>query len=162
MDFILGIDEKDLSFWQMALRAIVIYISAILMVRIGDKRFLGKTTAFDFLLGVIIGSVLSRAVNGGAPLIPSITAAAVLVLVHFLFASIAFKSRFFGKMIKGKSRVLIEDGKINWDNMKTSHITKHDLQSEVRQSGFIKLEDVEYACLERNGQISIILKNSEE
>src|SRR5690606_2054685 len=61
---VIGVDGDDLTVWQMALRALLIYVAAILLVKAGEKRFMGKNTAFDMILGIILGSVLSRAVTG--------------------------------------------------------------------------------------------------
>lgn len=159
LDFLLGKDQSELSALQMTLRAVIIYLSAILMVRLGNKRFLGRTTAFDFLLGIIIGSVLSRGINGGAPFFPTIIAAASLVMIHYLFGLIAFKWSKFGTMIKGRSRTLVKEGNINWDIMKKAHITEEDLVTEMRQNSSIeKIADIKLACLERSGEISFIKK----
>ena len=55
----LGVDveTKQLAVGQMALRALVIFVVGLVMVRLGDKRFLGRSTAFDALLAIILGSV---------------------------------------------------------------------------------------------------------
>lgn len=61
----LNVDAQKLNIWQMGLRAVVIYITAFIMVRIaGDRRFIGKYAAIDVVLGIILGSTLSRAING--------------------------------------------------------------------------------------------------
>lgn len=67
---LLGLDADNLTIWQMSLRAVVVYIAGLAMVRIGEKRFLGKSSAFDVLLSIIIGSVLSRAINGSVHFFP--------------------------------------------------------------------------------------------
>ncbi len=60
----LGLDAQQLNIWQMGLRAAVIYIAALIMVRLsGDRRFIGKYAAFDVILSIIFGSTLSRAIN---------------------------------------------------------------------------------------------------
>jgi uncharacterized membrane protein YcaP (DUF421 family) len=157
LKWIIGLDVEDLNILQMGLRAVIIYLSALLIVRIGDKRFLGKTTAFDFILGIIIGSVLSRAINGGAAFLPSILTALILVAVHWLFGAIAFRFNFFGKMVKGKPRELIKDGKINRKQMRKAHISEDDLKLELRhETGTEKMEEVQNAYFERNGKISFI------
>lgn len=92
INWMLGLDEENLNVWQMAVRAVVVYVAAVAMVRLGDKRFMGKNTAFDVILGIILGSVVSRAITGSAPFSPSIGAGFVLVGVHYLksFAQASF------------------------------------------------------------------------
>jgi hypothetical protein len=72
-DLLLGLGEeaRDLSPWQMAARAVVVYLATLAIVRIGKKRFLSRASAFDVIVGIVIGSIASRAVTGNAPILPS-------------------------------------------------------------------------------------------
>jgi uncharacterized membrane protein YcaP (DUF421 family) len=156
-DWLIGKDGEDLNALQMGLRAVIIFLSALLMLKIGNKRFLGRTTAFDFLLGIIIGSVLSRAITGNAPFFPSIAASFVLIGIHWLFGAIALKSSFFGKLVKGRTRPIIENGKINLKEMKKANLSKGDLEMEMRsETGSDNLDEIKYAYLERTGKISFL------
>src|ERR671929_718768 len=92
----LGLEGKDLNVPQMALRAVVVYMVAVLIVRLGKKRFMGRATAFDVILGIMLGSIVSRAVTGNAPFFPALAASAVLVAMHWLFSSIALRWHGFG------------------------------------------------------------------
>lgn len=156
----LGLDAQQLTLWQMGLRAAIIYISAFLMVRIvGDRRFIGKYAAFDVILSIIFGSTLSRAINGSSAFFPSIFAGFVLVGMHWLFSTIAFHSHKLERKIKGQARVLIKNGQLCPQAMKASHITRQDLESTLRLKCQIdRLDRVEKACLESNGDISFSLR----
>jgi uncharacterized membrane protein YcaP (DUF421 family) len=79
----LQLESQDLGVVQMSLRALVVFILATLMIRIGDKRFMGKSTALDVMLGIVFGSVVSRAITGNAPFFPTLAAGFVLVLAHW-------------------------------------------------------------------------------
>ncbi|HYN87220.1 MAG TPA: YetF domain-containing protein [Ardenticatenaceae bacterium] len=158
----LGSEGKDLNLMQMSLRALVIYLVTLILVRLGDKRFLGKLTAFDVILGIILGSVMSRAINGSAAFVPTLGAGLVLVVLHWGFAKVAFSSDRFGNLIKGHTQELVRDGKIQWDQMRNSAITEDDLREHLRVRG--KLSDpgkVKAAYLERSGTISVIPAESE-
>ncbi len=161
---LLGIDADTLTLWQIVLRALIVYLAALAMVRLGDKRFLGKHTAFDVILGVILGSVVSRAItgSGSSPFFITLAAGAALVGLHWLFSSIAFRSDRFGTVVKGNVRTLIQDGEIRWDNMGRSSISRDDLLGALRANG--KLSDpseVEAAYLERSGDISVLPRTGE-
>src|SRR3712207_5169501 len=86
----IGRDVEDVKAGQMALRAIVIHAFTLAIVRFGSKRFLGKGTAFDVIIGIMIGSVMSRAINGSAPFLPTLLGGVVLVGLHWLLAVLAF------------------------------------------------------------------------
>ena len=156
----LGMDADELGVLHMVLRALVVYPLAIAIVRFGDKRLIGTTAAFDFLLAIMIGSVISRAITGSAPFLPAIAAGYALVLLHWAFAKLGFHSDRFGRLIKGEPRVLVRDGEIRWDAMRQSSIGKEDLLSGLRRNGNIEaVEDVTCAVLERNGDISVVLRS---
>jgi uncharacterized membrane protein YcaP (DUF421 family) len=158
----LGLGSDSPSSGQILLRAVVVYAGALLVVRLGEKRFLGKSTAFDMVVAVMLGSVVSRGINGSSPLLPSLGAGAVLVGLHWLMAAIAFHSDRLGSLLKGSHRVLIKDGELQWDALRKSHITHQDLMSGLRDSANIDdPEKVSRAYLERSGDITVVKKRSE-
>jgi len=155
----LGADPKDLTFLQVSLRGVIVFLVALLMVRMGSKRSLAEKTAFDAVLIVVLASVLSRAINGSAGFYTSIGASFVLVLLHRFFAWIACRSHVFGKLIKGSPAVIIEDGKLDARTMRRHLVSEHDLEEDLRLDG--NLEDfskVRVARVERSGDISFIKK----
>lgn len=89
-NFLFGIHDETLTWWQMSFRAVGVFFAALLIIRIGNHRIFGKNTAFDIVLGVIYGSVLSRAITGNAPFWPTIAAAFTLVMLHKGLASLAY------------------------------------------------------------------------
>lgn len=154
---LLGLNADSLGVVQMAVRAVIVYFLALAFVRIGDKRFLGKSTAFDVVIGIMFGSVMSRAITDASSFVPILTAGAVLVALHFAVALVTFRSDRIGSLVKGRERTLVRDGDIAWDQMAAAHITARDLSGALRSSG--KLEDpanVRLATLERSGDISVI------
>ena len=155
----LGADPKDLTFLQVSLRGVIVFLAALLMVRMGSKRSLAEKTAFDAVLIVVLASVLSRAINGLVGFYTSIGASFVLVLLHRFFAWIACRSHVFGKLIKGSPAVIIEDGKLDARTMRRHLVSEHDLEEDLRLDG--NLEDfskVRVARVERSGDISFIKK----
>lgn len=157
----LNLDSKDLGVTHMSLRALIVFIAAITMIRIGDKRFMGRNTALDVMLGIVFGSVVSRAITGNAPFFPTLAASLVLVLLHWFMSFIAFRSDKFGDVVKGNERLLVRDGEIQWENMKKSHITENDLHEALRNNGHPPdVSRAQSAHLERNGDISIIMRKN--
>ncbi len=154
---VLGLDTSlsMLAWWQVVMRAVVIYIGGLLIVRVGYKRFLGRSTAFDAILGFILGTTLSRAINTGAPFIGTLVGGLTLVLVHVAFAHAACSSRLFSRMVKGRTSVLIDDGRLDARSMLRHGITIEDLHEELRlQRGIDDLQRVDLATLERSGELS--------
>jgi uncharacterized membrane protein YcaP (DUF421 family) len=153
----LGLDADSLGVVQTALRALIVYFVALAFVRIGDKRFLGKNTAFDVVIAIMFGSVMSRAITTADEFVPVIVAGGVLVALHFVVALASFRSDRIGALVKGQERTLVRDGEINRDEMATAHLTRRDLEGALRSEGKVEdAADVHLATLERSGDISVI------
>jgi uncharacterized membrane protein YcaP (DUF421 family) len=148
---------NDPSAGQTALRTILIYGLTLVIVRLGSKRFLSKATAFDVIVAIMLGSIMSRGVDGSSPLFPTVLAGAVLLGMHWLFGVLAFHTGWFGAIVKGERLLLIKDGKLQKDEMQKGSITEHDIMQAVRmQTQLPDLTKVKRAYLERNGEISIV------
>jgi uncharacterized membrane protein YcaP (DUF421 family) len=152
---------NDLTILQLCLRAFIIFVLGLAMVRVGDRRSLSEKTGFDTLFLVLMGAVLARAINGSAAFLTTIGCAIFLMLVHRIFAFIACRSHGFGKLIKGNDVVLVSDGQIDWKAMKRHLVSKHDLEEDLRLSAQTeKISEIRAARLERSGDISFIEKES--
>jgi uncharacterized membrane protein YcaP (DUF421 family) len=156
-----GLEGKDINFLQMAVRAVVVYIVTVLIVRLGKKRFMGRATAFDVILGIMLGSIVSRGVTGNAPFLGALAASAVLLLMHWLFSAIALRWHGFGWLVKGRSVVLVRDGAVDEKVLRKVHITEKDLWEDLRTKGISDMRQVAEACLERSGQLSVIKAKQE-
>lgn len=159
--FGIGVSPENVTAWQIMLRAAITYIFTLVFVRIGEKRVIGTHTAFDFILGIMLGSLVSQAITGAAPLFRSLAGAFTLVVLHYLAAVIIFRSEKLGDLITGRVHRLVKNGEIQWDAMQNSHITKVDLRAAMRRhASHEDLDNIQDAYLERNGDISVILRPS--
>jgi len=159
LDFILGLGQPAtaLTFTQISLRGIIVFVAALAIVRCGDRRFLSQKTAFDVVLGFILASMLARAVNGTAAFAPTLGGGFILVILHRVFAYWARRSHRFGNLIKGRSAVLVRDGTIDEALCERNRVSMHDLMEDLRLHGNVQdVKDVALAVLERNGQISVV------
>ena len=158
----IGLDPKTFNVLQVSLRAFVIYLGGLAILRIGENRFLGKFTAFDIILGFILGGILSRAINGSGPLFPTLVSTALLVGLHFILAKTAFHSHRFGEAVKGTPEVLVRDGEVVWEGMRRKSLSERDLEEALRLKASLEnCEEVKEARFERNGDISFIKKKAE-
>lgn len=155
---LVGTGSQNITWWQMCIRAVVIFVYLLALIRLGGKRAFGKITSFDIVLGILLGSVLSRALTGNARLLSSMAASAVLVALHSLIAIAAYHSDAVGALVKGRRTVLMEDGEMLRDAMRHASVTPRDLAEAARGQGIDDLDDVDSAFLERNGDISIVTR----
>ena len=80
----LGVEPRNLTFVQISLRGIIVFLVALAAVRLGHKRSLSRKTQFDAVLLVIFAAVLSRAINGSAAFFATLGGGVVLVVLHRL------------------------------------------------------------------------------
>ena len=155
----LSLEPKNLTFVQISLRGIIVFLATLAMVRLGHKRSLSHKTPFDAVLLVILASVLSRAINGSAAFFATIGGGVVLVLLHRLFAHLAYYSHGFGILVKGKPDIIVRDGECDFRMMRRNHISTHDLEEDMRLDAHLDdLSKVRLARIERSGDISFIKK----
>jgi uncharacterized membrane protein YcaP (DUF421 family) len=153
----LGAEPKDLTFMQVSLRGVIIFLITLVMVRLSSRRSLAEKTAFDAILLVILASILSRAINGTAGFFTTIGGGFVLVFLHRFFAWIACRSHTFGKLIKGCPTVIVENGRPLQNIMRRNQISEHDLEEDLRLDAETEdLSRIRLARVERSGDISFI------
>ena len=151
------VNGKELSAWAMMVRAVFVFVAWLILVRLTDRRMLGRYSAFDTVVGVMIGALLGRTINGGASLWATLLAVITIITVHWLLALVTHRSHAWGRLLKGKTQELVSDGEINWRAMKKNLITQNDLEEMLRiHSQMGTAAEVRVAILERNGQISSI------
>src|SRR5215475_486305 len=155
----LGREAAALTFLQISLRGVIVFFAALVIVRVGDRRFLSQKTAFDAVLGFILASMMARAVNGTAAFFPTLGGGLVLVILHRIFAYWSRRFHWFGLLIKGPSDVVIRNGRLDEAVASRNRLSEHDILEDLRLYGNISsIDDAELAVFERNGQISVVLR----
>jgi uncharacterized membrane protein YcaP (DUF421 family) len=155
--FGIGHEASDLDAGQMAVRALIVFAFTLVIVRLGSKRLLGKGTVFDFIVAIMLGSIMSRAITGSSPFLPTLAAGTILVALHWLLGVLAYHIDWFGPIVKGNPVLLIKDGSIRWQGMREGSVTKQDLEEALRLNGELTAPSkVRLSYLELNGDISVI------
>lgn len=160
---LLGLERTadELQLGHMMVRTTLVFVVAVALARLGARRFLSHNAGFDIMVAVVLGSVLSRAINGDAPFFPTLAVSGLLVLLHHLVASLAFRSHWISQLVKGRPRVLVRNGVVDQREMRRAKITSDDLDANLRLQGKVgRLEDVAEARLERSGSISVLPRTS--
>ena len=114
--------STDLTVGEMTIRAIVVFLLALAILRVAGKRTFGKQSPSDYVIMIMQGAILSRAVVGASPFLPIIISCLAIVIVHRLLAWASFGNRKVGAVVKGKPVSLFKEGEENIDNMKRTLI----------------------------------------
>ncbi len=148
-----------LTWVQMSSRAAVTFFAALVLLRIAGMRTFGKKSAFDNVILIILGAVLSRAIVGSSPFMPVMVSCFAMVIIHRFLAWVSLYNDFVGRLIKGEHRCLYAEGREQKDNMRGTLISEKDLMEGVRlQINEDSLKNVLAAYIERNGEISVVKK----
>lgn len=153
-----GLQAQHLTVLQVMLRAVLVFFATLAVVRVANKRFFAKRTAFDIILALILGSMMARAINGSERLIPTFAGGFVLACLH---RGLAWAASTWPRMrgwIKGHSQTLFENGQLDRETMRRHHLAEDDLDEEFRLHGVQERSEVQIARLERNGAVSVIRK----
>lgn len=162
MEWIIQIfgEGKDLSVSQMCCRAVVVFIAALIMLRVTGQRTFGNKTAVDQVVMIMLGAILSRGVTGSSPFLPVMGASLVIVVIHRLFAWISIYNDSFSNLVEGKEMLLYKEGKYFRRNMKRCMVSEKDMLESVRiEINDDTLTKVSSMSMERCGSISIVKKN---
>jgi uncharacterized membrane protein YcaP (DUF421 family) len=155
---LVGLDP-GITVWEKVLRAAVVYLFLLIAFRLTGKRQVGQMTTFDLVVVLVISNVLQNAMIGADNSVAGgILGAAVILIVNFIIAEIAVRSRRAERILEPEPTVLIVNGKIIEKNLRKELISIADLHSALRKDGIISSEDVKLAVLEPNGSISIVKK----
>ncbi|MFB9123114.1 DUF421 domain-containing protein [Paraburkholderia dipogonis] len=146
---------------QMAMRAIVVFLIALVLIRISGRRSFGQRSPFDLVVVILLGATLSRAIVGASPFIATVAASFIIVICHRALAWACMRSRALERLVGGVEREVFSNGKFNAREMDAALISRTDVQESVRQkTGSRSMENVAAAILERNGEVSVIRKEA--
>jgi uncharacterized membrane protein YcaP (DUF421 family) len=156
-------EGSELTIWQMADRAVVVFFITLALIRASGRRSFGQHSPFDSCTTVLLGAILSRAVAGVSPFFPTLAAAVALVLLHRGVALASMRWPWFEQFVSGHERELVREGAVDARAMRLALITHHDLEQAVRQkTGHEDIGRIERAVLERDGQLTVVPRKASD
>lgn len=151
---LIGVSAVHLDAPQMCVRAVVVFLFGLIIIRLFGRKAFGKQTPLDIVLAIMVGSNLSRTLTGNSPVLPTLAATAMLAAMFWLFNHLANRWDWFSRLVKGTPVTLARDGRLDRKRMRSAAVGEADLEEAARQSGLGGLDAVETAVLERSGKIS--------
>jgi len=148
--------ELQSEWWELPLRAVIIYGALLVMVRVSGRRTVGQFTPFDLLVIMLLSESVSSGLNGGEESVTGgLLAAATLVALNVLVAFATSRSAGLQTLMEGRPVLVGRDGKIFADILKKHRVPVSDVEQALREADCEQAE-MKYACLEADGQISIL------
>lgn len=141
------------------IRTVILYIFAIASIRIMGKRQIGELQPSDLVVTLLISQIISIPIQDtDIPLVNTIIPILLLVGFEILTSVFNMKSIKFRSFMQGNPVVIINDGNLNQKMLKALRFTLDDLLESLRQKDVFDISQVQYAIVETNGQISVLLK----
>lgn len=142
------------------IRTAFLYTLVVVVMRLMGKRQIGELQPYEFVITIMISDLAALPMQDTRfPLLLGIVPIITLLLLKNILSLLQLKSQFLRKVIDGEPAILVYKGKINYLSLKKQQINIDELMEEFRLAGFFDLEDIEYAILENNGQLSILPSN---
>lgn len=144
----------------VVVRSVIIYLFIIVAIRLFGKKELSQLSIIDLVFILLISNSVQNAMIGqNTTLLGGITAAASLFIVNWILKNLFFKSEKLSSVLQGNPLMLIYQGKVIHKHLEQAKITKEELEAAVREHGVEKVEGVDLAVLEIDGNISVLSGN---
>ncbi len=141
------------------IRTVILYIFAIVSIRVMGKRQIGELQPSDLVVTLLISQIISIPIQDtDIPLVNTIIPILLLVGFEIITSALNMKSIKFRSLMQGHPVVIINDGNLDQKLLKDLRFTVDDLLESLRQKDVFDISQVQYAIVETNGQLSVLLK----
>lgn len=146
--------------WVILIYSVVSFCIMFLVAKILGKKQIAELSFIDYVVGISIGSIVANwATDLNTPYEYYLLATAVYFVFSVSITILERKALFLKSFLRGKPLIIVEDGKINYENLKKSKLDINDLLGLCRCKNYFSFEDIEYAIFETNGELSILPKS---
>ncbi len=145
----------------LTIRTIILYVFIVLILRLLGKRQIAQLQPFELVIILMISELAAVPSQDIAiPLLNGVIPILVLLVVGEVIAYATLKNEKARNIICGKPTIVIEKGKIMESELVRMRYNLTDLLEQLRIKNAPNIADVEYAIMETNGELSVILKSA--
>lgn len=143
----------------LLIRTFILYLFAIISVRLMGKRQIGEMQPSELVVTILLSEVAATPMQDTElPLLNSVLAVLLLAGLSIITSVLSMRYGKFREAFDGHPAVVINNGVLDQMKMRALRLTVQDLMSSLRQKGVFELDQVEYAIVETNGTVSVMLK----
>lgn len=144
---------------EVILRSLFILIGLFTITKLLGKKQLSKLSYFEYIVGIIIGDIAgSLSMDVKVSVLHGVTSIMIWTIISIFLSYISLKNKKVRDFVEGKARVFIKDGKILEENLKKERFTTDELLEMLRKKSVFSANEVEFALLESDGELSVLLK----
>lgn len=151
------------DFLNICFRTILVLVILFFITKMMGKKQISELNFFDYVVGITIGSIAADiSLDIEKNMIAGIAALFIYGFISYIISFVSMKSILARRFFIGVPTVLVEKGKIIESGLKKSKIDVNDLLMEARENGYFNLDEIDYALMEVNGNISFLPKEKEK
>jgi uncharacterized membrane protein YcaP (DUF421 family) len=145
------------AYWKIILSSVSVYIFIVVSIRFFGKNELAQLSVIDLVFILLISNAVQNAMVGtDSTLGGGLVAATSLFIVNYVFKRIMYRFPKINRLIQGEPLLLIYNGKINMKNVNKAKISMNEIMEAIREHGVAKVDEVDLAILEVDGNISVM------
>lgn len=145
------------------IRSILLIIGLFVITKLLGKKQLSSLSFFEYIVGITVGDIAGTlSMDPDLSLRDGIASLIVWSFVPFAISLISLRSRAFRRIVEGKPTTFIEHGNIIEKNMRNEKYSLDELLEQLRKKSVFKVADVEFASLDSNGELSVLLKKEKQ
>lgn len=141
--------------WQTVLT----FVFGVLALRVAGRKSLAQMTVAETVVMIAVGTILIEPLVG-KNIWKTFGAVGIIIITLYILEYMQLKWPFLEKVFTGEAVMVIEEGKINMDNLRKLRMTIEQLEIHLRRASVTRIEEVRYATIEPNGQLGFVLKES--
>ena len=143
------------------LRSLIVYVIIIFTVRIMGKRQIGQLQPSELVVTILISNIATMAIEDVTiPLFSGVIPILVFMSLEIISSEIAMRSKAYRNIVSGSPKIVIRNGKIIQKELKSLRFTVEDLLEELRLNDVFDLNEVLFALVETNGELSVYKKSA--
>ena len=151
------------DFLNICFRTILVLVILFFITKMMGKKQISELNFFDYIVGITIGSIAADiSLDIEKDMLAGIAALFIYGFISYIISFVSIKSILARRFFIGVPTVLVEKGKIIESGLKKSKIDVNDLLMEARENGYFNLDEIDYALMEVNGNISFLPKEKEK
>ena len=148
---------------NLLIRAVVVYLAVLILLRISGKRQIGQMGATEFVAVLLISNAVQNSMNGGDnSLTGGLALAAVLVAMSTTISYLTYRSRLFSRLFEGTPTLLVHQGHVIQKHLRQERMNESELRTLLRKQGLHDLHEIENAVLEADGTLSVTKRAERE
>jgi uncharacterized membrane protein YcaP (DUF421 family) len=136
------------------------FAALFVIAKLMGKKQIAQLEYIDYIIGISIGSIAAQmAVDTSTPFYHYLIAMGIYLVIDIIITLVSRKSFLLKKVFKGRPILLIDDGKLLYNNLKKSKLDLNELLALCRSKNYFDINDIAFCIFENNGQISILPKS---